>query len=98
MDDQLEGRTPPPTAPSEHSPWAVAALGVQFFVALFLFAWAGNWLDNRWGTSPWLVLAGVMVGGGGSFYLNYKRLMRGDDSTNVNTKRESGTHRDTPSS
>ena len=65
------------------TPWALAGLGMQFFVAVLLFAYAGNWMDTRFGTSPLFVLAGVIGGGGFSFfYLSYRRLMRKVNSTN----------------
>jgi F0F1-type ATP synthase assembly protein I len=54
---------------------ALAGLGVQFFATLLLFVYAGTWLDNRLGTSPLCLLLGLFVGGGGSFYLSYRRLM-----------------------
>jgi len=34
-------------APAEVSPWALAGLGMQFFVALLLFVYVGNWMDAR---------------------------------------------------
>ncbi|MBL0172738.1 MAG: AtpZ/AtpI family protein [Gemmatimonadaceae bacterium] len=68
-------KAPSPTR-GDPSPWAVAGLGMQFFVALIAFVYAGNWLDARVGTSPVFLFAGVFVGGGGSFYLSYRRLMR----------------------
>jgi len=62
-------------ASGEQSPWALASLGTQFLIALLAFGYAGNWLDERWGTSPLFLLAGVLLGGGGTFYLSYRRLM-----------------------
>lgn len=73
----------------EVSPWALAGLGAQFFAAIFLFVTAGNWLDRRFGTSPWGLLGGLFFGGGGAFYTSYRRLMRprrsrdSDDSPRV---------------
>lgn len=61
-------------ADDEPSPWAVAGLGMQFFVALLVFVSAGNWLDRRLGTAPWFLLIGVFVGGGGVFYAGVRRL------------------------
>lgn len=61
-------------SPTDASPWALAGLGVQFFVALIVFAYAGNWLDKRAGTAPVLLVLGVFLGGGGSFFLNVRRL------------------------
>ena len=66
------GKTPPP---GERSPWALAGLGMQFFLALLLFVYAGAWLDRRFDVSPLFLLLGLFVGGGGTFYLSYRRLM-----------------------
>jgi F0F1-type ATP synthase assembly protein I len=60
--------------PGEVSPWALAGLGVQFAVALVLFGYAGQWVDQRFNTSPVGLLAGVLVGAGGTFYLSIRRL------------------------
>lgn len=62
------------------SPWALAGLGMQFFVAILLFVYAGTWLDRRLGTSPLFLLGGVFVGGGGVFYTSYRRLMATSNS------------------
>jgi F0F1-type ATP synthase assembly protein I len=59
----------------ERSPWALAGLGVQFFAALVLFVYAGSWMDSRFDTSPLFLLLGLFGGGGGSFFLSYRRLM-----------------------
>jgi hypothetical protein len=60
----------------EQSPWALAGLGTQFFVALVAFGYAGNWIDARLGLSPLFLLVGVFVGGGGTFFVSYRRLMK----------------------
>lgn len=82
MAEDPKGPTRP--SPGDHgpTPWELAGLGMQFFVAVLLFAYAGNWLDTRFGTSPLFVLAGVIGGGGSSFYLSYRRLMKNMKSTN----------------
>ena len=33
-----------------------------------LGAWFGNYLDRRWGTGPWLTLAGTLLGMGAGFF------------------------------
>ena len=76
MADEPQGPTPPSSGEGTPSPWALAGLGTQFFLSVLLFMYAGNWMDARLGTSPLLVLLGVIGGGGGSFYLSYRRLMR----------------------
>ena len=52
-----------------------AGAGLQFAVALIAFLFLGQWLDDRFGTSPWLMMLGVFVGGGGGFYAMYRKLM-----------------------
>lgn len=64
----------------EPSPWALAGLGTQFFASILLFVWIGNWFDRRFHTSPWFLLGGVLLGGGGGFYASYRRLTRPSDA------------------
>ena len=52
-----------------------AGAGLQFAVALLASLFLGQWLDDRLGTAPWLMLLGVFVGGGGGFYAMYRKLM-----------------------
>jgi F0F1-type ATP synthase assembly protein I len=53
-----------------------AGLGLQFAASIVLFLYLGQWLDRKLGTEPWLLLTGVFVGAGGSFYSLYHRLMK----------------------
>ena len=50
-------------------------LGLQFGGAIVLFLFAGQWLDRKLGTAPWLLIAGVFVGASAGFYSMYKRVM-----------------------
>jgi F0F1-type ATP synthase assembly protein I len=52
-----------------------AAAGLQFAVALVLFALGGDWLDDRLGTAPLFLLLGVFGGGAAAFYGMYRKLM-----------------------
>ena len=52
-----------------------AGLGLQFAVSILLFLYAGQWLDRRLGTEPWLMIVGVFTGAGASFYSMYRKLM-----------------------
>ena len=36
--------------------------GVEFAVTIILPTWGGYWLDERWGTKPWLVVCGAVLG------------------------------------
>ena len=58
------------------SPLALAGLGAQFFAAILISVYAGNWLDRRFGTGPLLLLVCLFVVGGGSFVLSYRGLTR----------------------
>lgn len=53
----------------------VAGVGIQFAGAILLFLFAGRWLDERLGTSPWLLLLGVFVGAGAGFFSIYRQLV-----------------------
>lgn len=83
MPDQQGSEEGPATTSAELSPWAVAGLGMQFFAALILFVYAGNWMDTRFGSSPICLLIGVLIGGGGTFYLSYRRLTRALDAADA---------------
>ncbi|HET7231447.1 MAG TPA: AtpZ/AtpI family protein [Longimicrobium sp.] len=52
-----------------------ASVGLQFGLGILVFTFAGRWLDGRLGTSPWLLLAGVMLGFGLSAAWIYRQLV-----------------------
>ncbi|MBM4194929.1 MAG: AtpZ/AtpI family protein [Gemmatimonadetes bacterium] len=43
-------------------------LGLQFVVTILVCLFAGQWLDRRLGTTPWLLLAGMLLGGALGFW------------------------------
>lgn len=55
----------------------VAMSGMEFGGVIIVLALLGWWLDDRWGTSPWLVLTGTLVGIIGGLYklANLQRQM-----------------------
>jgi F0F1-type ATP synthase assembly protein I len=65
---------PPPSA--TRSVGAYATAGVEFAVAILLFLFAGQVLDRRFGTSPWLVMIGAFVGAAAGWYALYRTLTR----------------------
>jgi hypothetical protein len=71
---ERRGANGPPAEPGAVSPWALAGLGIQFAVALVLFGYAGQWVDQRLNSAPVGLLTGVLVGAGGTFYLSIRRL------------------------
>ncbi len=50
-------------------------LGLQFALSIVVFVYLGQWLDRRLGTEPWMLLSGLLLGAGGSFYSIYRKLM-----------------------
>ena len=52
-----------------------AGVGLQFAVSILVFLYLGQWLDRKLGTAPWLLIGGVFLGAGASFYSMYRKLM-----------------------
>jgi ATP synthase protein I len=42
-------------------------LGMQLALSVVVFFFIGRWLDGLWGTTPWLMLAGLILGMAGGF-------------------------------
>jgi ATP synthase protein I len=70
----------------------VAGGGLEFAVAILLGVFGGQWLDRRWGTSPWLVVIGAMLGAGAGFYKLYRDLTASQRRPPANGARDD-THR-----
>ena len=51
-----------------------AGVGRQFAAAIVIFLFAGQWVDNKLGTSGLFTIAGVFIGGGAAFYLMYRKI------------------------
>ncbi|HEX8212813.1 MAG TPA: AtpZ/AtpI family protein [Longimicrobium sp.] len=71
-----EPRRTPPNAGKTGAPTPadMAGIGVQFVAVLLAFLFLGKWLDERLGTSPWLLMIGVFLGFGLSLLYIYRRL------------------------
>lgn len=54
------------------------AVGVQFVAAVAVGMWIGGYCDRRWGTAPWLGLAGIVLGIMAGF-LNLYRILQWKD-------------------
>jgi F0F1-type ATP synthase assembly protein I len=50
---------------SEFAPYLT--LGLQLAIAVVLFFFAGRWLDGVFGTDPWLMIGGLLLGTVGGF-------------------------------
>jgi F0F1-type ATP synthase assembly protein I len=53
----------------------LAGLGLTFGASIVAFTLAGNWADERLGTSPLFLLVGVFLGFGLSLAWIYRRLV-----------------------
>src|SRR5689334_21465923 len=51
-----------------------AGVGLQFAVSILVFVFVGQWLDRKLGTAPWMLMLGVFLGAGASFYGMYRKL------------------------
>jgi ATP synthase protein I len=69
--------TPPGGKGSDEGPSVgeFAGVGLQFAVSILVFLYLGQWLDRKLGTAPWLLMGGVFLGAGASFYSMYRKLM-----------------------
>ena len=93
MSDQLSRDEHEDDAKRAQSPLALAGLGVQFAVVLLVFVYAGNWVDRRLSSSPVALLVFLFVGGGGTFFLKVRQLMRGVDAAEQAARRARTTER-----
>ncbi|MDK2821273.1 MAG: synthase protein [Clostridia bacterium] len=50
------------------------SIGVTMTAGIFLGFYGGSWLDRHFGTSPWLMLAGVLFGIAVGFYSIWNEL------------------------
>ena len=56
-----------------------SGLGLQLAGAVVLFLLAGQWVDEKLGTTPLLTLIGALGGAAAGFYSLYRNLMRDQD-------------------
>jgi F0F1-type ATP synthase assembly protein I len=69
----------------------VAGAGFQFAAMVVASVYAGNWLDMKLGTSPWLLIVFVFLGAALGFYSLYRNLMKGQ---RLGDRRHSGDRRE----
>ena len=70
-----------------------AGMGLQFAVAIIVFLFAGQWLDNRLGINGLFTIVGVFVGAAAAFYNMYRKVtaaQKRDDEERERGKREAG--------
>jgi F0F1-type ATP synthase assembly protein I len=50
-------------------------IGLVFAILLVLGVFLGRWLDARWGTEPWMLLVGALLGMASGFYHFFKVVL-----------------------
>ena len=69
---------------------AYSTIGIQLAVTLLLFLFLGHWLDERYGSSPWFVLIGTVLGMGVGFYNLMKSLSELDRMLKTGSEDDQG--------
>jgi F0F1-type ATP synthase assembly protein I len=63
------GSNPKPQSAAELTSWhRLAGVGIEFIVAFGVFGWLGWWLDKKYNTGPWLLIAGCGIGFASGLY------------------------------
>jgi ATP synthase protein I len=57
---------------------SVAAGGVELAVTILIGLFAGQWVDRRLGTGPWVLVLGMFAGAAAGFYSLYRTLKTAD--------------------
>ena len=90
MDDEKRSRPSPKQALSGAD---FAGLGIQFAIAIVVFLFAGQWLDNRLGFNGLFTIVGAFVGASAAFYVMYRKIsaaQKRDDEQRKSRRREEG--------
>ncbi|MGC9345115.1 MAG: AtpZ/AtpI family protein [Bacteroidales bacterium] len=69
---------------------AYSTIGIQLAVTLLLFLFLGHWLDERYGSSPWFILLGTVLGMGVGFYNLMKSLSELDRMLKTGSEDDQG--------
>jgi ATP synthase protein I len=68
----------------------VATGGIEFAVSILLGVFAGQWLDRRMHTGPWLVMLGALVGAAAGFYNLYRTITTAQHRASSRAGRKTG--------
>lgn len=77
-DDTSKAGTPQapraPRGPADPQYMKYAGAGLQFALTFLACGALGWWLDGKLGTTPWLMIAGILLGACGAMYSLVRRL------------------------
>ncbi len=54
----------------------LSTVGLVLAISVGLGAWLGLWLDERWGTGPWMTVLGVVIGSAAGFRELFREVNR----------------------
>jgi F0F1-type ATP synthase assembly protein I len=79
-----EGGKPDPGVEGYGKAYGVIAASMQLAAAVILALLLGRWLDGKFGTAPWLMLAGLAAGFAAGMYsfLRTVQKLAANDHTN----------------
>ncbi len=66
-------------------------MGIQLAAAVVAFFFLGRWLDQRWNTSPWLMITGITLGAAGGmtkFIIAAMKLSHQQDALDAEHKQQ----------
>jgi len=61
--------------PDGPSPLQLVGIGFELVVPLLVGLFGGQWLDRRFGTAPWLLVGGAILGGAAGMLNVYRRVV-----------------------
>lgn len=67
-----------------------STIAVQFAASVFLGMWVGRWLDERFGTAPWLMVVGLLAGLGAGTLGVYRTVSRTFSNSGSNSDKDPG--------
>ena len=59
---------------SRMNPWAMLGVVAELIVGMVAFGLLGWWVDRRYETQPWFLVAGILVGLIGGLYSQWRRV------------------------
>jgi hypothetical protein len=81
--EKNEAKPPSPTLQdekyklfSDNGLWRWTGFGVEFIGVMGLFTYVGRWADQKFGTGPWLMVAGFFIAFIGMIYLVIKETLK----------------------
>ena len=62
--------------PRARSPWGLLWVGWVLVTSIVLGYFLGRWLDEKWGTTPWMMVTCFFLGVGAGFLELFRNVAR----------------------